>query len=131
MIKRIIIGALSVIGLVVIFLFQQTDLAGSLGLGMSDINRFIFNRTVRFLLNDGLTIALIYAIFVERKYVLVSFYVQVAGLIFILIPYFILKTHYPLYNGPLINFIHRLVLNPLLLMLLIPAFYYQQHNSSK
>jgi exosortase F-associated protein len=92
----------------------------------SAINRFIVNRTIRFLLNDAFTIGLIYALFVERKYVIFALYVQVVGVIIFLIPYFILKLYYPTYNGPLINYLHRLILNPTLLMLLIPAFYYQK-----
>lgn len=131
MTSRKLIGVLSVVGLVVVFLFQQFDLAKWIDIGNSDIGRFIINRSVRFILNDGLTISLIYALFGERKYIIFAIYVQLAGLVFVLFPYFIVKLNYPHYNGPLINFVHRLVLNPLLLMLLIPAFYYQQRISTK
>ena len=128
---RTLIGIFSVLGLIVVFLFQQVDIARWMGLEGSGVYHFIINRSFRFILNDGLAIALIYALFGERKYVIFAVYVQVAGLLFILIPYFIIKLNYPHYNGPLINFIHRLVLNPLLLLLLIPAFYYQQRISTK
>jgi exosortase F-associated protein len=131
MINRKLIVALSIIGLIAIFLFQQFDFALWVGINSSDVVRFIINRSFRFILNDGLTIALIYGLFGQRKYVIFSIYVQLVGLLLILIPYFILKLNYPLYNGPLINFIHRLVLNPLLLLLLIPAFYYQQRISQQ
>lgn len=128
---RIIVGVFSITGLVLIFLLQQFDIAQWVGVGGSAISRFIFNRSFRFVLNDGLSIALIYALFGHRKYVVFAIYVQLAGLLFLLIPYFFIKLSYPSYNGPLINFIHRLVLNPLLLLLLIPAFYYQQRVSAK
>jgi len=131
MVSRSLIGILSVAGLIAIFLFQQFDIAHWLGWNGRGISHFIVNRTFRFLLNDGLTIALIYSLFGDRKYVIFAVYIQVAGLVFILLPYFIIKLSYPNYNGPLINFVHRLVVNPLLLMLLIPAFYYQKRISQK
>jgi len=126
---RIFIGVLSVIGLVLVFLLQRVDIATMVGVGNAAIDRFLFNRTIRFLLNDAFTLGLIYALFVERKYIIFSLYVQVAGVVFFLLPYFVLKIYFPSYNGPMISFLHRLVMNPTLLMLLIPAFYYQKHLS--
>ena len=122
---RIVIGILSIAGLVTVFLFQQFDVAGLIGIAEKG-SRFFVNRTVRFLLNDALALGLIYALFRERKYVIFAMYVQIAGTFLFLIPYFILKLYLPRYNGPLISFLHRIILNPTLLMLLIPAFYYQK-----
>jgi exosortase F-associated protein len=122
-----LIGLLSLTGLVIVFLFQRLDVATMLGVGGADINRFLVNRTVRFLLNDACAIGLIYALFMERKYVIFALYVQAAGVILFLIPYFVLKLYFQSYNGPLISFLHRIILNPTLLMLLIPAFYYQRY----
>jgi len=124
---RMLIGLLSLTGLVIVFLFQRLDVATMLGVGEVDINRFLVNRTVRFLLNDAFAIGLIYALFMERKYVIFALYVQAAGVVLFLIPYFILKLYFQSYNGPLISFLHRIILNPTLLMLLIPAFYYQRY----
>jgi exosortase F-associated protein len=109
-----------------VFIFQKLDVATLLDIGSRSIDRFLINRTVRFLLNDVFAIGLIYALFKERKYVVFSLWVQLAGVVFFLIPYFILKLYLPSYNGPLISFLHRLILNPTLLLLLIPAFYYQK-----
>ena len=120
----------SIASLVLVFLFQRINMAGWMGVGNS-YNVFILNRTIRFLINDGLAILLIYALFYERKYVVFAVWVQAFGTMFVLLPYFILKFYYPAYNGPLVSFLHRLVLNPTLLLLLIPAFYYQKiHGSS-
>lgn len=120
-------GSFSVLGLLAVFLFQRFNLAAYVWDGLSNIQQFMINRTVRFLLNDVLAILLIYALFREKKYVVFSVYVQLFGLIFFLIPYFLLKLQWPSYNGPLVSFLHRLILNPTLLMLLIPAFFYQRH----
>jgi exosortase F-associated protein len=128
MVTRITVGVICVLGLISVFIFQRWDFGALVGIE-THINRFLLNRTIRFLLNDAFTIGLIYALFAERKYVIFSLYVQLAGVIFFLAPYFVLKLYYPKYNGPLISFLHRLILNPTLLMLLIPAFYYQKRSS--
>ncbi len=122
---RWVVGVLAITGLVLVFLFQRFDVAGTIGVE-GNTWKFLVNRSIRFVVNDILAIGLIYALFAERKYVLFAVAVQVFGMVFVLLPYFILKYHYPAYNGPLISFLHRLVLNPTLILLLIPAFYYQR-----
>ncbi len=125
---RIVVGVFSVAGLVLVFLFQRQDVAILLGVE-ENVWRFIINRSIRFIINDVLAILLIYSLFYERKYVLFAVWVQVFGMVFVLVPYFIIKFNFPGYNGPMISFLHRLVLNPTLLLLLIPAFYYQKKYS--
>jgi exosortase F-associated protein len=124
--RRWLIGIACVTGLVLVYLFQKMDPAGVLFPETGSLNRFLINRSIRFLLNDAFMIGLIYALFEERKYVIFALWVQLAGIIFFLIPYFILKVYFPGYNGPMISYLHRLILNPTLLLLLIPAFYYQK-----
>ena len=123
---RFSIGTGCVIALVLVYLFQRIDFAKALGLSSSFIADVLINRTIRFLLNDAFMIGLIYAIFQERKYVVFALWVQLAGVDFFLVPYFVLKVYFPHYNGPLISYLHRLILNPTLLLLLIPAFFYQK-----
>lgn len=118
-------AVLAVAGLVVVFLFQRIDIGAMVGIDNANW-KFIVNRSIRFLLNDALAILLIYALFQERKYVVFSIWVQLFGMFFILVPYFIIKFNFPYYNGPLVSFLHRLVLNPTILLLLIPTFYYQK-----
>ena len=125
---RIAVGVFSAAGLVLVFLFQRQDIAVLLG-AKENVWRFIINRSIRFVINDVLAILLIYSLFYERKYVFFAVWVQVLGMVFVLFPYFIIKFNFPGYNGPLISFLHRLVLNPTLLLLLIPAFYYQKKYS--
>ncbi len=122
---RIVLAVLAVAGLVVVFLYQRIDIGAMVGIDNANW-KFIVNRSIRFLLNDALAILLIYALFQERKYVVFSIWVQLFGMFFILVPYFIIKFNFPYYNGPLVSFLHRLVLNPTILLLLIPAFYYQK-----
>jgi len=123
---RIVVGFACVLALLLIFLFQRVDVAGVLNLASASIDKFLINRSIRFLLNDFFAIGLIYALFGERKYVVFAIWVQVVGMVLFLFPYFVLKIYFPRYNGPLISFLHRLILNPTLLLLLIPALYYQR-----
>jgi len=123
---RILVGALAAAGLLIVFLFQRVDVAAHWHLADSVLGRFLVNRAIRFIINDALAIALIYALFYERKYVVFAIWIQVAGVVLFLLPYFVLKVYFPRYNGPLLSFLHRLILNPTLLLLLIPAFYYQR-----
>jgi len=85
---RIVIGILSIAGLIAVFLFQQIDVAALIGVDVY-ISRFLINRTIRFLINDALALGLIYAMFHERKYVIFALYVQVAVIFLFLVPYFI------------------------------------------
>ncbi len=125
---RLVTGLAAVCGLVAVYLFQRDITAWTRTLEISQFAAFATGRAIRFILNDVFTILLIYALFPKRKYVVFAIYTQLFGLLFILLPYLILKYYYPSYNGPLISFLHRLILNPLLLMLLIPAFLYQQQK---
>ena len=118
-------------GLLIVFVFQNIDVAGILFHVDGKSSKFLINRTLRFLINDGLAIGLIFGLFGERKYLVFSLWVQVTGMTLILLPYLILKLYYPSYNGPLISFLHRLIINPTLLLLLIPAFYYQKGVGGK
>lgn len=129
--NRWIIGLACVAGLVFVYLFQKLDPAGAINPELSGINRFLINRMIRFLLNDAFMIGLIYALFTEKKYVIFALWVQLVGVVLFLIPYFILKIYYPGYNGPMISYLHRLILNPTLLLLLIPAYYYQRNAGKR
>ncbi len=126
---RLLLGGAALLGLLLLFLFQGYDVAAHAG--VTDAKwRFMINRLIRFLLNDSLVVVLIYALFLDRQMTRFALLVQLFGFLFLLIPYLMLKYHWPAYNGPLISFLHRLVVNPLLMLLLIPAFYLQRQRSS-
>lgn len=119
------LGILSVSGLIAIYLFQFLDVTNFSAI-QSEAARFTMSKVLRFLANDICMIGLLYALFYERKYIVFALWVQLFGLVFLLIPYLILKLVFQTGNGPLVSFLHRLILNPTLLLLLIPAFYYQK-----
>lgn len=127
--KRLLIIGISLMGLIAVYILQREFQHLFDELSLSSNQRFIAGRSLRFILNDLLMILLIYGIFEKRKYVVFAFYVQLAGIILILIPYFILRANTE-YSNALLSFLHRLVVNPLLMVLLIPAFYYQEKMQS-
>lgn len=87
---------------------------------------YVFNKTIRYLINDLLAIALIQALFNNLAYTRFAVYVMLFGL-FILLPlYFILFFNFYTKIQSLLFYFHRLIVNPVLVMLLIPAFYYQR-----
>ena len=128
-------GLLAILLLILMYMLQRTNycviIYTAAGLDLPSENfQFIFNRTLRFLVNDLSVILLIYVIFESRGLVKIAFFVQLFGL-FIILPfyfYFKLSLEGPSeISSPLLSFIHRVVVNPILMLLLIPAFYYQEH----
>ncbi len=126
---RWLVGLACLVGLVIFFLFQKINIAALMEIdGKTSV--FIFNKSFRFVLNDVLMIGVIYALFGQRRFVYFAIAVQIFGVLFLLLPYFILKLYFHASNGPLISFLHRLVLNPTLMILLIPAFWLQSRNQN-
>lgn len=127
-------GALLV--LVLVFVFQRFNYAIALtsflpeGLQITQPNTiFIINKTIRLVLNDVACMVLIYAWFKERKYLTLSFYLFLVE-VFLLLPiYFIVKLSLEgdsEISSPLLSQIHRLIVNPLLMFLLMVGFIYQR-----
>jgi exosortase F-associated protein len=122
------VGMGCAVGLVLFYLFQQIEMAVVLGI-TNKTTAFIVTKTVRFVVNDLLMIGVIYALFARKRLVYFALIVQAFGIVFLLVPYFVLKLYYQTGNGPLVSFLHRLVLNPTLMLLLIPAFWLQERSA--
>ncbi len=88
--------------------------------------QFVFNKSFRYLFNDLAGIGLIYAIFNEKRYARFAFLVMIFGFIVLLPIYLFLSVNFYKELTVILHYYHRLVVNPTLLMLLIPAFFYQQ-----
>lgn len=133
--RSILIGG-ALLVLVLVFVFQRFNYAVALtsflteGLQITQPNTiFIINKTIRLVLNDMACMVLIYAWFKERKYLTVSFYLFLVE-VFLLLPiYFIVKLSLEgdsEISSPLLSQIHRLIVNPLLMFLLMVGFVYQR-----
>jgi len=134
--QRFSLGLLAILMLVTMYMLQRANYCslvyGVIGIEAPSENfQFIFNRTLRFLINDLSVILLIYVIFQSSGLVKIALFVQAFGL-FIVLPlyfYFKLTLEGPSeISSPLLSFIHRVVVNPIIMLLLIPAFYYQQRR---
>ena len=112
--------------LVGFYLFQKPIMEWLTPDQLEGYTAFSVKKVIRFIINDIMMIGVIYGLFGRVEYVKVAVVVQVFGLIFLLIPYLLLKYYLGGYNGPMISFLHRLVLNPLLMILLIPALYFHK-----
>ena len=96
-----------------------------------ETNKYVFSKLFRFLLNDSLAILIIYGFFGPGKYVKFAAYILLFGLVVLLPIYLVLVIFFYQETYSFLNHLHRLVLNPVLMMLLIPAFYSQRANNKK
>jgi exosortase F-associated protein len=133
--SRLALGALSLSGLAIVYIFQQVNYFHFLFTLETSTNiTFIFNRTFRLLVNDLLCVIFIFVLFEEKKYVKMAYLVLVIELVVILPLYFLLKLKMEgdsEISSPLLSQIHRLIVNPMLMFALIAGFYYQRFLSAK
>ena len=141
--KRISFIGIGVIGLFLVYFFQEYLDFHSVffefsaperlpyGVAFIDIETFPFivNKAGRYILNDLFSISLIYGLFGERKYARFAFFVMLFGLFVLLPVYLYLYLAQPEGFSSMISHLHRVVMNPVLMMLLIPAFYFQKKGS--
>ena len=126
--KRIAMAGMALIILVLVYLFQQFSYAQVIG-GLHPNVVFIINKTVRLILNDLACMLLIFAVFQRRTYLVVAFYVFLFELLILLPVYFAVKLSLEgdsEISSPLLSFVHRLIVNPMLMFVLIAGFVYQR-----
>lgn len=88
--------------------------------------RFIINKSLRFLFNDLFSLLLIYGLFAELRYIRIGLLVMALGMFILLPAYLILAIHLGPEGFHYLTFLHRITMNPWLMLLLIPAFFYQR-----
>lgn len=127
---------IAMVTLVAVYVLQRFSYAHALNvilpesMQIVDPHRvFIVNKTIRLLLNDTACMLLIMVWFPGRAYRTVAAYVFAAELLVILPVYLLVKLHFEgdsEISSPLLSHIHRLIVNPLLMFLLMIAFLYQR-----
>jgi exosortase F-associated protein len=93
---------------------------------------FAVNRICRLILNDIACFMLIHAIFQDRKYLKMAFWVFLIELLVILPLYLLVKLSLEgdsEISSPLLSQIHRLIVNPILMILLIAGFLHQKFKT--
>jgi len=91
----------------------------------------ILNKVLRYLVNDMAALGIIYALFAKPSYVRLGWWIMWFGLGILLPLYYLGLWLLPPSQHIALSYLHRLVMNPVLLMLLIPALYYQNSLVSK
>ena len=139
--KKYFLIALSFVLLLTIYLSQGFSLAEAINSVLPEslvIGNphaiFILNKTARLILNDLVCMFLIYVLFQNKIYLQAAFYLFLIELFIILPIYFIVKLNLEgdsELSSPLLSQIHRLIVNPLLMFLLILGFVYQRLKREK
>lgn len=118
---------LSVSGVVITFLSQEFTFVDSLPL--TENQQFILRKTLRVVLNDFFMLVFIAAWFKDLQVVRLAIFIQIIDGLILLPIYLYMKL---LIEGnseissPLLSQLHRLIINPTLMILLIPAIYFQK-----
>jgi len=132
---KISLITVSLLGLVVVYVFQRWDYLNAFArmfgskTDFEPTASFVFNKTVRLILNDALCLLLIYALFREKKYLRIAFLVFCFEFLLMLPLYLIIKLNLEgpsEISSPLLSQIHRLIVNPMLMLILIVGLYYQK-----
>jgi len=125
--------------LLAVYIFQKMDIFGMVAsaTGLSNVHRywhFGFNKALRMAMNDGACLLIIYGLFQNRDYVRVAFYLFLAELFLFLPVYLLFKLTLEgdsELSSPLLSQIHRLIVNPVLMFLLMVGFYYQEQKQRR
>lgn len=132
---------LAILGWVLVYIFQEFDYSrlemrpaqyaeGNIPEGESW--RFVINKSIRFLLNDLLSLLFIHGLFQKRNYFIVALLVMSFGMLILLPSYLILAIAFKESAFHLLTFLHRITMNPWLMLMLVPAFFYSDRaNNSK
>ncbi len=112
-----------------VYLFQRHSFWTGFD-GMHPNIIFALNRTARLTLNDLACFLIIFAVFREKKYLKLAFLLFLVELLVILPVYLIAKLGLEgdsEISSPLLSQIHRLIVNPMLMILLMAGFFYQRY----
>lgn len=129
--KKIVLGLIALGILAAVYIFQRYN---PFGPNVNPNVVFIVNRTMRLIFNDFACFILVYVFFEQKKYLKLSFLVFLAELFIILPLYFVLKLTIEgptEISSPLLSQLHRLIVNPTLMILLIAGFFYQRFVANK
>jgi len=131
---RLLMMLLAIGGLAATYLAQES-LAPSVLLAnpiSAELN-FIVKKLLRVFLNDTCMLLLIYAWFKDGSITRLALWIQAIDIIILIPVYLVVKLSLEgveEISNPLLSQWHRLIVNPTLMVLLIPAIYYQRHIQS-
>jgi exosortase F-associated protein len=132
---RWLLGISALVLMVVLFIFQHEWLWFQGLTIVNDYNYlpFVMNRSLRLILNDTFCLLLFLAIFNRTKELKLASTIFLIELFLVLPFYLIVKLTIEgdsEISTPLLSFIHRLIVNPLLMIILLVGLVYQRYRMS-
>lgn len=128
--NSLVLMAVAIAGLAFVFLFQRVDVLDVCGdCTFHPYTRFAVKKVLRVLLNDSFMLLFIHALFRDPSVTRLAWFVQLVDTLVLLPIYLVIKLSYEgdaEISIPLLSQLHRLIVNPTLMVLLIPAVYYQR-----
>lgn len=94
-----------------------------------DVFCLILNLLFRYGLNMIISLGLIYMIFKDGIMIQFSFFLYVIAFAILLLSFFLVIYFYGADNNFLLFYIRRFLIQPIFVMLFIPAFYFQKQHS--
>lgn len=127
---KILAITLAVVGLAAVYLFQRVDYAGIITetltwRGVSPEVAFVINKTLRMVVNDLLCLVIIRAWFADERITRLAWWVFGFELVVLLPAYLTVKLWLEgptELSVPWLQQVHRLVVNPMLMALLVLSF---------
>jgi exosortase F-associated protein len=95
-----------------------------------DVFKLFCGLFLRYWLNTILSLILIYALFRDREILKFSTFLYVFFLVILFVLFFVILSCFPEGNW-LLFYVRRFIIQPIFVLLFIPAFYYQQQNFKK
>lgn len=92
--------------------------------------KLFFALFFRYSLNTVLSLLLIYALFRDTEILKFSSFLYIFFLVLLFILFFVILNYFPDGNW-LLFYVRRFIIQPVFILLFIPAFYYQQLNFKK
>jgi exosortase F-associated protein len=138
---RIVAIVMGLFIILLVYLFQRVSFATGLAVWMPSILTpqspsviFIIDKTLRLLINDTACLLIIYGWFQKKVYVQAAFYLFLIEFFFLLPMYLAIKLSWEgpsEISSPLLSHIHRLIVNPLMMILLMGGFACQRMSAQK
>jgi len=137
---KIILAAFALIVLLLVYVLQRFNyyqfLLNVFGVDVAPhpYTTFSVNRIIRMILNDSACLVLIWVLFSERKYLRLAGYIFIFELVILLPLYLWVKLTLEgdsEISSPLLSQVHRLIVNPMLMLLLMVAFFYQKRKENE
>ncbi|MCD0468259.1 exosortase F system-associated protein [Flavobacterium sp. JAS] len=95
-----------------------------------DYFKLFFGLFFRYVLNTVLSLLLIYVLFQDIEILKFSTFMYGFFLVLLFVMFFIIIKYFPDANW-LLFYVRRFIIQPIFILLFIPAFYYQQQNLKK